>query len=281
MQKATVYGLPLNPTHLLEQLRGASFCVSYATRGKLGKQLDQAINLVGQDGILLVDNGAFSAWQSGVDTMNDESYLAGFAAWANDIADRCPQAIIVFPDVIDGTWEQNWQLVVKSMGLVYCDRAMPIWHMHEPIEYLLRLAKAFTYIGIGSSAQYAKVGTTEWHARVQEALEAITQQEKETGIPRPRIHMMRGTAELHNYSFDSADSVNVAMNHNRWAKTHGRDNHVARMATGINNKVQASAGPIAAHQVAYPLICNTWDIAIDHLITLGFSEIAGACPEAA
>lgn len=64
MEKTTVYGLPLNPKHLLEQLNGSSFCVSYYTRDKLGSQLDDAIRLVGQDGILLVDNGAFSLWMA-------------------------------------------------------------------------------------------------------------------------------------------------------------------------------------------------------------------------
>jgi hypothetical protein len=81
MNKLTIYGLPLSPTSALEALSGASFCVSYGTRDKLGKQLDQAIRLVGQgDGVLLVDNGAYSAWKAGTDTMNDESYLEGFAA---------------------------------------------------------------------------------------------------------------------------------------------------------------------------------------------------------
>ena len=43
MKKHTIYGLPLNPMPLLDELRGGSFCVSYATRDKLGRQLDQAI----------------------------------------------------------------------------------------------------------------------------------------------------------------------------------------------------------------------------------------------
>src|SRR5262245_19737891 len=115
MKKTVIHGLPMNPRHLLEQLEGGSFCVSYATRNKLGCQLDQAIRLVGKDGILLVDNGAFTAWKSGVDTMNDESYLNGFADWANAIADRCPQAVLVYPDVIDGTWEENLALIYKCM----------------------------------------------------------------------------------------------------------------------------------------------------------------------
>jgi hypothetical protein len=249
MQKQTIYGLPMNPTHLLEQLEGGSFCVSYATRKKLGKQLEQAIRLVGQDGILLVDNGAFSAHQKGIDTMNDEGYLNGFATWANDIADRCPQAIIVIPDVIGGSANDNWLLTLKSMGLVYCDRAMPIWHMHEPIEYLVRLAGMFTYIGIGSSAQYWKVGTKAWHARIRQAFAALAELEAATGQPRPQIHMMRAQAQAHLYDFDSSDSTNVAVNHNRQRRKTGQT--VREFAARVDAKIQASCDRVeAAYQKA-------------------------------
>lgn len=272
MEKLAIYGLPITAAYL-PQLKGRSFCVSYATRKRLGRQLDDAIRLVGEDQILLVDNGAFSAHQAGVDTMNDDDYLNGFAEWANDIADRCPQAIIVFPDVIGGTWEQNWQLIIKSMGLVYCDRAMPIWHMHEPIEYLLRLAKAFTYVGFGSSAQYWKIGTPEWHARIQEAFDALAKQEAETGIERPRVHMMRAQSMAHLYPFDSSDSTNVAMNHERFRRVNGvAENHVAALAARVDGKIQDSAGPIAPHQIAYPLIGPAFDDAFcaKVLTDLGF-----------
>jgi hypothetical protein len=41
MEKLSIYGLPLNPHSALDSLAGprASFCVSYATRVKLGRQL--------------------------------------------------------------------------------------------------------------------------------------------------------------------------------------------------------------------------------------------------
>jgi hypothetical protein len=249
MQKQTIYGLPMNPTHLLEQLKGASFCVSYGTRKKLGPQLEQAIRLVGKDGVLLVDNGAFSAHQKGVNTMTDEGYLQGFADWANDIADRCPQAIIVLPDVIGGTWQDNWDLLIKSMGYCYADRAMPIWHMHEPIEYLLKLSNMFTYVGIGSSAEFWKVGTKAWHARINEAFAALAKQEAETGHPRPQIHMMRAQNQAHLYGFDSSDSTNVARNHNRQLKVRGEN--VAQFAARIDRKIQASCDRVeAAYQKA-------------------------------
>src|SRR5215471_19334259 len=96
LTKTAVYGLPLNPRHLLEELAGSSFCVSYATRQKLGPQLDDAIRLVGEDQILLVDNGAFSMFKQGVST-RDEEYQDAYEAWAIDILDRCPQAIAVIP----------------------------------------------------------------------------------------------------------------------------------------------------------------------------------------
>jgi hypothetical protein len=253
MQKLTVYGLPLNPRPLLEALRGASFCVSYATRKKLGKQLAQAIDLVGEDGILLVDNGAYSAWKSGVDTMNDESYLEGFADWANDIAERCPQAVIVLPDVIDGTHEQNAQLVSETMAMFDCDRVMPIWHMHEPIEYLLHLCEGFSYVGIGSSGAYASPTSPKWHERIAEAFAAIDAWEagSDGAYVRPRLHMMRAQAQAHLYPFDSSDSTNVAMNHGAQRR---RGEELPAFAKRVDDRIQASAGPEAYHQAGNPLL---------------------------
>ena len=254
MHKHTVFGLPLNPTHLLEQLKGASFCVSYGTRKKLGKQLDQAIRLVGDNGILLVDNGAFSAHQSGIDTMSDEGYLNGFADWANDILDRCPVAIAVIPDVIGGTWQQNAQLIDDTMCMFDdMDRLMPIWHMHEPISFLVSLVERFGYIGIGSSGEYFNVGTAKWHARMTEALAAIdaTVADSEGCIVRPRIHLMRAQSMAHLYDVDSTDSVNVAINHGRYRKQ--GEGHVARFAARVDAKIQASAGAATQAQLDQPL----------------------------
>jgi len=254
MNKTTIYGLPLNPMPALEQLRGASFCVSYGTRQKLGKQLDQAIDLVGSEGILLVDNGAFSAWQSGVDTMNDEAYLEGFAEWANDILDRCPQAVAVLPDVIDGTEQQNAQLIAETTYLFDdTDRVMPIWHMHESIGYLLHLCEGFGYVGIGSSGAYAKPRSAAWRARIAEVFAAIDQWEidGEGAYVRPRIHMMRAQEMAHLYPFDSSDSTNVARNHCRAAR---QGSTIAQTAARVDGKIQASAGPEAPHQVARPTL---------------------------
>jgi hypothetical protein len=264
MEKKTVYGLPLNPTHLLEQLKGASFCVSFGTRAKLGKQLDQAIELVGQDGILLVDNGAFTHWKSG--GAMTEDYITEFESWAAEILERCPQAVAVIPDVIRGTMQQNAELIETTM--LDLDRAMPIWHMDEPISYLIGLCDRFNYIGFGSTIDAP--GSAKWHARITEAFTAIATWEKETGEVRPRIHMMRAQNYAHLYGFDSSDSTNVGMNHNRQLEKRGEN--VAQFAARIDAKIQKSAGPASEHQVKRPLLDH---IETSNLRAIWFLEQAG------
>jgi len=251
MQKTTVYGLPLNPRPLLDQLAGASFCVSYATRRHLGPQLDDAIRLVGADGILLVDNGAFSAWRAGQDTLTDD-YFDGFADWANDILDRCPQAVVVAPDKIDGNEEQNWELICQSIGAFDPERIMPVWHLHESLDYLRHILEGgFQYIAFGSSGAYRDPGTPAWHARIREAFAAIDAWEAEDGGVRPRIHMMRAQKFADQYPFDSSDSTNLARNTSRAAR---KGSSVAQTAARIDAKIQASCdGQESRHQSLRPL----------------------------
>ena len=251
MEKTVIYGLPLNPRPLLDELAGASFCVSYATRGKLGSQLEQAIRLVGDAGILLVDNGAFSLHKQGV-TARDEAYIEGYEAWALDILARCDQAIAVIPDIIGGSVEENAELV--NTTLLPLDRAMPIWHMHEPLSYLLHLCEAFSYVGIGSSGKYWNPNSPAWHARISLAMAAIEAWERGSNgaFIRPRLHMMRAQSQAHAFDFDSADSTNVAMNHGRY-RSEG-PGHVARLAERASARIRASAGPEAEHQAKRPLL---------------------------
>ena len=256
MEKITVYGLPINPRPLLNELAGKSFCVSYGTRKKLGSQLDDAIRLVGEveTSILLVDNGAFSAYKSGIDTMTDEAYLQGFADWANDITERCPQAVVVLPDVIGGTAEQNHQLICETMTMLdACDRTMAMWHTNEPIEFLLHLCEDFNFVGIGTVDAHAKPGQAKWHARMREVFAAIDAWEAagEGAYIRPRIHLMRAQQFAHMYPVDSSDSVNVAMNHSRQLEKSNET--VTLFAARVDAKIQASAGPAAEHQVKRPL----------------------------
>src|SRR5690349_14235966 len=183
--KLVIHGTPITPKHLLEQLAGASFCVSFADR----RQAERCIELVGEGQILLLDNGAFTHWTRG-GTM-DEAYIERFEAWAADIMERCPQAVAVIPDVIDGTAGQDDELVATTM--LDRDRCMPVWHMHEPIARFLHLCWGWDYVAIGSSGEYARVGSPAWHARIAEMFAALDELEASgQGFRRPRLHMMRG-----------------------------------------------------------------------------------------
>jgi hypothetical protein len=243
MKKRTVFGLPLTPVRHLAEVKGSSFCVSYATRSKLGGQLDQAIAAVGDDEILLLDNGAFSAWRSGVPMDVD-----GFARWAADIMARCPQAVAVVPDVIDGDAADNDAMLIDFRGAVLelglqfdADRTMAVWHMHEPLERLTGLVEGgFQYVAIGSSGEYAQPGTPAWHARIGQALAALDElvAESNGAYRRPWLHMMRAQAEAHRYDFDSSDSCNLAVNHCRYRET--GPGHVGRLAARIAGKIDAS-----------------------------------------
>jgi hypothetical protein len=265
VKKTATYGLPLNPRHLLEELAGASFCVSYATRQKLGSQLEDAIRLVGKNRMLLVDNGAFSMHKQGI-SARDEAYQDAYEAWAQDILDRCPQAVAVIPDVIGGTEAENAELV-STTTLDY-ERAMPIWHMHESIDYLLHLCEGFNYVGIGSSGAYWKTGSPEWHARIGFAMAAIEAWERGSNgaFIRPRLHMMRAQSQAHLYAFDSSDSTNVAVNHGRYRQQ--GTGHVRRLAERASTAIRASSGAEAEHQAKRPLL--------DHLETTAFrASLAG------
>jgi hypothetical protein len=276
MNKHTIFGLPLNPTPLLDELRGASFCVSYATRDKLGKQLDQAISLVGDDGILMIDNGAYSIWKKALKAGQDpveagkftmtEEYLLGFGRWASDIMARCPQAIVVIPDVIMGTVEQNCELRALWAGMSLEDgcehldteRSMPVWHMDEPLWLLQNMIEGgYTYIAFGSTVAF-KPNSPEWHARIREAFAAIDETcTPDSGYCRPRIHMMRAQGQAHLYDFDSSDSTNVSVNHSRQMLKSGMScprAHIRAFASRVTGRIQASCdGTDAPHQQKIPL----------------------------
>ncbi len=237
MKKRVIYGTPITPNRLASQLDGCSFCVSYWNRARLGSQLDELISLTGLGEILLVDNGAFSAWnKSGAEPFLDPKYVAAFEAWALWILAVCPQAIAVIPDTITGTLEQNRQLLASTN--LPRDRAMPVYHMHEPLEHLADLIRdGWLYIAFGSSGEFAKPGTKEWHARMAEMWATVEATEAE-GYTRPHVHMMRAQAQHDRYPFDSSDSTSVAVNHCRYKAQGG--NYVRAYADRIKGKIEAT-----------------------------------------
>lgn len=119
----------------------------------------------------MLDNGAFSLWTrarraSATSTVQD---WTGFYAWAEPWLDF-PTTWAVIPDVIDGDEAANDELVA---AWPFGTRGAPVWHMHESVDRLLRLAERWPRVCVGSSGAYAEVGTPAWHRRMHEALDEL------------------------------------------------------------------------------------------------------------
>tara|TARA_R100000315_G_scaffold22448_1_gene8287 strand:- start:2689 stop:3591 length:903 start_codon:yes stop_codon:yes gene_type:complete len=230
-KKNVIHGLPINGTFegkpAIDALAGGSFLASYwyARPGsnKLGNQVERAAELVGKDEVFLLDNGAFTAFKNGISIADDEAYLDGFFAWAEDVMSDCPQAMMIIPDVIDGSTARNNEMISEAIGSgIDTERMVPVWHLHEDLEQLKLLALDWNHICIGSSGEYWKVNSPTWRARIDEMFAFLdsmyADKEFAAAYTRPKLHMLRGIAVMDAHRFDSADSVNVAVNHGRQSK---------------------------------------------------------------
>ena len=187
------HGTPLTPRKLLYGLAGRHLCVSFANP----RDVDVALSIAQS---VLFDNGAYSAFTSGAD------FDAGaYYAWLRPRLGHPHWAVI--PDVIDGTEDEQRELVVswpfdKALGA-------PVWHLGLSIEYLIELAREWPKVCFGSSQQYWKIGTPKWEARVDEAFDALAEE-----FPTlPWVHMLRGLSQAgKRWPFASADSANVSRN---------------------------------------------------------------------
>jgi hypothetical protein len=150
-----------------------------------------------------VDNGAFSAWIGGKDVDWNEYY-----EWVASLIGLPGLDFAIIPDVIDGTEAENDALVDQWP---HGHHGVPVWHMHESIERLISLCKRFPRVAIGSSGEYATVGSKKWFNRMAVAFNAICD---ERGLPMAKIHGLRmlDPAIFSLFPFASADSTNIAQN---------------------------------------------------------------------
>jgi hypothetical protein len=154
-----------------------------------------------------LDNGAFSLWRTGRE-MDVEGYAAWVAKWR-----RHPGFdFAVIPDVIDGTEQENDVMVARwwnAGGSLTQD--VPVWHLHESFDRLIRLAYSYPRVALGSSGAYSEPGADEWWQRMGEAMDAVCD---ENGMPPCKLHGLRmlNPTIFSQLPLASADSTNVARN---------------------------------------------------------------------
>jgi hypothetical protein len=189
------HGTPITPIKAIETMGGMHFCVSYARPDNLKRCLR-----LGQS--LMLDNGAFSAKTRGL-----PFDINGFYEWVEPLLAHPHWAVV--PDVIDGTVEQQKQMVKtwpfrKEFG-------MPVWHLGLPISYLLELCDTWGRVCFGSAGEYWQIGTPKWSGKMDEAFNAMT---NTFGRQLPWVHGLRMLGmSAGPWPLASADSTNVAQNH--------------------------------------------------------------------
>lgn len=211
------HGTPITPRTVLHELAGRNFCVSYAAPGDVEWCDEHAQSM-------MLDNGAFSFWRTGRATD-----WPGYYSWAERWLERITTWAVI-PDVIDGTEEENDALIAEWP---YGERGAPVWHMNETLGRLLRLCDIWPLVCIGSSGEYAQVGSQSWRRRMDEVFDLR---------PNDRFHMLRGLAFVDGpYPFFSADSTNIARNHagNNTRRTPRKS--ARRMADDIDGRNPARA----------------------------------------
>lgn len=188
------HGADINPISALYEMAGRHFCVSFLYPSHVAR-----VHSIGQS--VMLDNGAFTAWRKKTEINWNKYY-----AWADKWLD-CPTTWAVIPDVVEGGANEQDELIKQWP---HSHKGAPVWHMHEPIDRLVKLTEYWPKVCVGSSAEYSTVLSDSWCHRMDVAWNAISQKHKRL----PWIHMLRGMAcSGKRWPFASVDSTDIARNH--------------------------------------------------------------------
>lgn len=193
------HGLPITPMTAAEvAVRAGHAFVSFAHPQQMGLAVAVCQSFA-------LDNGAFSAWRAGLPVADWSGYYEFAQAGLRQPA--CDFAVI--PDVIDGTEADN-DALVEAWPLARWFGA-PVWHLHESLGRLARLSVEWPRICIGSSGEFAQIGTSAWWRRMHEVMLTIC---NDAGQPACRLHGLRmlDPRVFTRFPFASADSTNIGRN---------------------------------------------------------------------
>jgi hypothetical protein len=229
------HGLPITPaTAAVRAISGGHAFVSFPNSDQLTVALEVAQTIA-------VDNGAFGAWRSGKPVTDWSEYYA----WVQELH-RYPQFdFAVIPDVIDGDETANDALLAEWP---WRERAphvgAPVWHLHESLDRLDRLVTEWPRICLGSSGEFARIGTPQWWNRMAQAMDVICDKD---GRPAAKIHGLRmlDPAVFTRFPFASADSTNIGRNvgiDSAWKGTYTPPTKEAR-AVVMRERIEANQSP--------------------------------------
>jgi len=193
------HGSPITPnTAAAACLRGRHAMVSYANPQQIGLAAEVCQSFA-------LDNGAFSAWKGG-----KALDVPGYIAWVDEWRLHPGFDWCLIPDVIDGTEKQN-RIEVEAWGVFA--NGVPVWHLHESLEWLIELSERFPRVALGSSGEFADPNPNDirWRQRMNQAFDVLCDDD---GRPRVKVHGLRMMAPtiFSLFPFASVDSTNIARN---------------------------------------------------------------------
>lgn len=195
------HGTPIGGTRtdVVRFLAGRHALIPFARPDDAGAVLDVCQSFV-------LDNSAFSLWKKGGDVD-----VAGYHAWVESLAGHPGLDWCLIPDKIDGTEAENADLVTLWQRIGCRVLSVPVWHMHESLEYLDYLCRSWQVVALGSSGQWRTPGTQAWWQRMAEAMKTACD---DKGRPRARLHGLRMLDPdiFTRLPLSSADSTNAAVN---------------------------------------------------------------------
>lgn len=169
------HGTPITPdVAALAVLKSGHAMVSFANR----QQEELAFEVA--QGVAL-DNGAFTLWKSG-----ERVDVVAYEAWVRHWMRHPAFEWAIIPDIIDGSEDENDELI--RTWVLPDAISVPVWHMHESLGKLGWLVGDYPRVAIGSSGQFAKIGTKRWWARMAEAMAVACDSD---GMPRCKLHGLR------------------------------------------------------------------------------------------
>jgi hypothetical protein len=244
------HGSPIWPnTAMARALTSGHAFISFHRPDQLGAALEVAQSFA-------LDNGAFSAWRGGDPVSDWEPYYA----WVQELHRYPSFDFAVIPDVIDGDEAANdallhawpWRRSAPHIGA-------PVWHLHESLQRLEYLAINFPRVCLGSSGEFAAVGSPQWWRRMAEAMDTVCDRE---GRPVCKLHGLRmlNPEVFTRFPFASADSTNIARTittDNAWKGPYTPISKDAR-AQVLRERIEVHQSPTFWDRSAAPIQINLW-----------------------
>lgn len=200
-----VYVTPITPNFVFEKFfKNKAVLISYLTPQNYVKAVE--INCK-----IYFDNGAFTFY------MNEEkrkkhNFNNDYENFYNFLENKIFEHFFI-PDIINGTEKAN-NILIQQVPSYLKSKAIPVFHLHESLERLEFIISNWSYIALGSSQEYWKIGNLSWFIRMNEIMKILCDKD---GKPKVKIHMLRCLNKdiFTKFPFFSGDSSNFARNHKR------------------------------------------------------------------